>query len=186
MRVAGLLLAAGGGSRYGTPKALVIDGGRSWLELAIATLRAGGCAPVVVVLGAGADRVRADLGAVRAVHNPAWADGLATSLRAGLTELTTDPVPVAALVTLVDTPGLTEAAIRRVAAFAARDALVVATYAGQPGHPVLLGRSHWIEVARSATGDRGARDYLRTHAAQVRHVPCDDIADGADVDTPIP
>jgi CTP:molybdopterin cytidylyltransferase MocA len=186
--VSGLLLAAGGGRRYGGPKALVVENGVAWVDQAIETLVAGGCATVTVVLGARAAEVRerVALRHVRAVDNSDWADGLATSLRAGLAALATDPLPVAALVILVDTPGLTPAAVRRIAAHAAADALVVATYAGRPGHPVLLGRDHWPGVAATARGDHGARGYLRRHAANVRHVPCDDIADGRDRDRPGP
>lgn len=70
--VAGLLLAAGGGRRYGMPKALVRQGEKLLVERAAETLRAGGCAPIVVVLGAAADRVRAeaDLGDALIVVNP--------------------------------------------------------------------------------------------------------------------
>src|SRR3954468_17812268 len=95
----GLLLARGGGRAYGTPKALVVENGVTWVDNAITTLVDGGGATVTVVLGARAAgvRERADLRGARTVDNPAWADGLATSLRAGLTALATDPVPVAAL-----------------------------------------------------------------------------------------
>jgi nicotine blue oxidoreductase len=61
----------------------------------------------------------------------------------------------------------------------------MAGYAGgRRGHPVLLGRDHWAGVAEAAHGDVGARPYLRTHAALVRVVPCGDVADDADLDTP--
>jgi CTP:molybdopterin cytidylyltransferase MocA len=60
--------------------------------------------------------------------------------------------------------------------------LARATYDGAPGHPVLLGRAHWAGVLESATGDVGARDYLRAHP--VREIPCEDVACGADVDRP--
>jgi CTP:molybdopterin cytidylyltransferase MocA len=80
----------------------------------------------------------------------------------------------------VDTPGVTADAVRRLAALAAPDALARAAFHGEPGHPVLIGRAHWAGVLETSTGDAGARDYLRAH--DVLNVPCEDIADGADVD----
>jgi nicotine blue oxidoreductase len=183
--VAGLVLAAGGGRRYGGPKALVRYGGSLLVERAVQVARDGGCTPIVVVLGAAADRVRtaADLGGVTVVENPDWATGMGSSLRVGLETLAgTDAV--AAVVQLVDTPGVTPAAVRRFVELAAPGAMARASYDGRPGHPVLLGRVHWPEIAREAAGDRGARDYLAEHAADVRTVACDDVADGADLDVP--
>lgn len=185
MTVAGLLLAAGAGRRYGMPKALVRLGGRLLVERGAETLREGGCDPVVVVLGAAADRVRAEarLGNALVVDNPEWPSGMGSSLGAGLRatlSLGVDSV----LVLLVDLPGMTPAAVRRVAALASPDALVMAGYGRRRGHPVLLGREHWAGVAASATGDVGARPYLAAHSAAVRVVPCDDVADDRDVDTP--
>jgi nicotine blue oxidoreductase len=182
--VAGLLLAAGAGRRYGMPKALVRHGDVLLVEHALATLRGGGCDPVVAVLGAAADevRARADLNAATVVVNPDWATGMGSSLRTGLGALTATTAQ-AVVVLLVDTPGVTPAAVVRLAAFAAPDGLAVATYHGEPGHPVLLGRDHWAGAAELAVGDVGARKYLRQHP--VRAVPCDDVADGADLDQPI-
>lgn len=186
MTVAGLLLAAGAGRRYGMPKALArLGGGRLLVERGVDTLREGGCDPVVVVLGAAAERVRAEasLGAAVVVDNPQWPTGMGSSLGTGL--LATQELGVeAALVLLVDLPGVTPAAVRRVAALASPDALVMAGYGPRRGHPVLLGRAHWAGVAAAATGDVGARPYLAAHSAAVRVVPCDDVADDRDVDTP--
>jgi nicotine blue oxidoreductase len=181
--VAGLLLAAGAGRRYGTPKALVRHGDVLLVEHAFTTLRDGGCDPVVVVLGAAADEVtaRADLAGATVAVNPDWATGMGSSLRSGLDALATTPAP-AVIVLLVDTPGVTPAAVARLTAHAGSEALAVATYQGERGHPVLLGRDHWEGAAELAIGDVGARKYLRQHPAV--EVPCDDIADGADIDRP--
>lgn len=183
--VAALVLAAGAGRRYGRPKALVDLDGRLLVERAAAIATAGGCAPVLVVLGAAATEVRrrADLGPARSVVNPDWASGMGSSLRTGLAALTASEA-VAAVVLLVDMPGITAAAVRRMAGFAAPDILAMAGYQGRPGHPVLLGRDHWAGVAALALGDVGARPYLRRHHAAVRIVPCGDIADDGDLDTP--
>lgn len=183
--VAALVLAAGGGRRYGSPKALVRFGDRLLVERAVDTATRAGCAPVLVVLGAAAAEVRnrADLGTAEPVENPDWATGLGSSLRAGLTALAKTPA-VAAVVLLVDMPGVGPAAVRRLARLAAPDALAIGGYGTRRGHPVLLGREHWTGVAALAVEDVGARPYLRRHEAQVRVVPCADVADDTDLDEP--
>jgi len=181
--VAGLLLAAGAGRRYGGPKALAEINGKLLVESALGTLRGAGCAPLVVVLGAQAEgvRARADLAGATVVVNPDWETGMGSSLRAGLAALTETGAD-AVVVLLVDTPGITSSAVCRIATGTTPDSLASATYHGQPGHPVLLGRAHWAGVVESAVGDVGARRYLAAH--QVRLVACEDIADGTDLDTP--
>ncbi|MDT4986627.1 MAG: hypothetical protein QOI74_721, partial [Micromonosporaceae bacterium] len=96
---AGLLLAAGAGRRYGMPKALVDHHGRLLVERGLTTLAAGGCEPLVVVLGAAADRVRAcaDLAGARVVVNRDWAGGMGSSLRAGLAALAHTPAGAVAV-----------------------------------------------------------------------------------------
>ncbi|MDG4824278.1 nucleotidyltransferase family protein [Asanoa sp. WMMD1127] len=182
---AGLVLAAGAGRRYGGPKALVRRDGALLVERAVATARAGGLSPVYVVVGAAADRVRsdADLGDAVLVDNPDWATGMGSSLRAGLAALTATDAPAAAVL-LVDMPGVTPAAVERVTAGAGPRTLAMGGYDDRRGHPVVLGREHWAGVARTATGDAGARAYLRAHAADVTVVPCGDVADDTDLDTP--
>ncbi|MBO0869394.1 MAG: nucleotidyltransferase family protein [Micromonosporaceae bacterium] len=185
--VAGLLLAAGAGRRYGMPKALVERDGVLLVERGAGLLSEGGCDPVLVVLGAAAAEVRsrANLSTVDVVVNGDWAQGMGSSLRAGLTALATAPsTVVAALVLLVDLPGMTAPAVRRVAGHAAPEVLATATYRGQRGHPVLLGRAHWAAAIELAVGDAGARDLLRAHEHELVRVPCDDIADGTDLDRP--
>jgi nicotine blue oxidoreductase len=167
----------------GRPKALVVVRGRPLLVGALAALRDGGCAPLVVVLGAeaeaAAELVPPD---VRVVVARAWADGMGASLRAGLAALEPLACP-AALVHLVDLPGVGPAAITRLAAAEGPEVLARAAYHGVPGHPVLLGRSHWPGVRAAATGDAGARGYLAGHPA-LRLIECGDVADPGDVDTP--
>lgn len=188
MGPAGLLLAAGAGRRLGRPKALVELGGRPLLSVALDALRAGGCAPLLVVLGAAADAVAPLVPRdARAVVAADWADGMGASLRAGLSAIAGHPdAPDAVLVHLVDLPGVGAPAIARLAhaaAGAGPEALARATYRGAPGHPVLLGRAHWAGVLESARGDAGARGYLAGNPA-LRLVECADVADPRDVDTP--
>ncbi|MDX3311291.1 nucleotidyltransferase family protein [Streptomyces sp. NPDC054884] len=199
-QVVGLILAAGGGRRLGgRPKALLEHRGRPLVEHAVRTLRAAGCARVHVVLGAAADvvRERARLDGCVLVENPDWAQGMGTSLRAGLTSLTrsaptADPTagPTAggaraALVLLVDQPGIGPEAVARVlAAYEGESSLVSAAYDGERGHPVLFGARRWAGVAATATGDRGARAYLSEHRAAITLVECGDVARPFDIDTP--
>ena len=193
MSVAGLLLAAGAGRRMGTPKALLRDERDvPYVDRALGRLLDGGCDLVTVVLGAAADEVRAILDedgwcvdpAVDVVVAEDWAEGMGASLRAGLSALAAGRDDVtAALVSLVDLPDVDEAVVARVLAADDRsDSLARASYDGVPGHPELLGRDHWAGVVETATGDRGARDYLRDR--DVLTVECGDLATGRDVDTP--
>jgi nicotine blue oxidoreductase len=181
--VAGLLLAAGAGRRFGQPKALVEIDGEPLLLRALRTLSEGGCAPVRVVLGARADEARALLPDPSiAVFAEDWATGMGASLRTGLRaarDLTADAV----LVHLVDLPWVGADVLSRVAETATPDVVARASYDGEPGHPVLLGRRWWADIAASARGDRGARDWLATRD-DLRLVECGDLGSGRDVDAP--
>jgi len=183
--VAGLLLAAGGGTRLGTPKALVEYHGRLLVERGVAVLSDGGCEPVHVVLGAGYEEVlaAADLAGAVVVHHPGWAAGMGSSLRAGLASLPASADAV--VVALVDQPLVTPAAVHRLrAAFDGGAVAAVATYAGQRRNPVLLARPTWADVAALAEGDVGARAYLRARPDLVTAVACDDVSSPTDIDTP--
>ena len=169
----------------GGPKALVRLDGEPLVRRAVQVLADGGCAPLVVVVGAAAEEVEPLLPAgVRAILAQDWAEGMGASLRAGLTAIQAlDPVPDAALVHLVDLPGVTAAAVARLVARAGPDALVRASYDGRPAHPVLLGRAHWPGVRAAANGDAGARAYL-SGRPDLDLVECGDLAVPDDVDTP--
>jgi nicotine blue oxidoreductase len=177
--VAGLLLAAGEGRRFGRPKALVEFDGERLVDRGVRMLRDAGCGPVVVVTGAAPIEV---IGAV-VVPNPDWHTGMGSSLRAGLSAL--PPGCPAAVVALVDQPRVTAEAVRRLmAAHTAGAPVAVATYGGKPRNPVLIAREHFAAVAEAAVGDVGARPFLRAHPDLVTPVPCDDIAAPDDIDTP--
>jgi CTP:molybdopterin cytidylyltransferase MocA len=190
---AGLLLAAGAGRRMGRPKALLRDGEDvPFLDRAVGMLLESGCETVTVVLGAAADDARLLLNEAGWTADPSvdvvvaddWEEGMGASLRRGLTALH-DGSADAALVMLVDLPDVHAGVLRRVLDTAQEppaSALVRTTYAGRPGHPVLLGRQHWAGVVATARGDQGARSYLESHPPQP--CECGDLAAGRDVDRP--
>lgn len=175
------MLAAGAGTRAGGPKVLRRDAdGMPWLHRAVTALRDGGCNSVLVVLGADAAHahalVPAEATVVVAEH---WAAGLSASLRAGLTAA--PPEATAAVVTLVDLPGLPSTAVEQILAAPVGPAtLRRATYDGRPGHPVVIGRDHWLAAATSAEGDRGAGRYLKDQGAE--SVELSELWDGTDND----
>ena len=178
--IAGLVLAAGAGRRFGGPKALAEIDGERLVDRAVRALREGGSDPVYVVAGAAPLAVE---GAVT-VDNPDWALGMGSSLRAGLAALPGDVDAV--VVVLVDQPGLTSAAVARLVDSARRTGaatVAVATYGGQQRHPVALGRAHWAEVSERAVGDVGARPFLAAHPDLVTSVECGDVGEPEDLDT---
>ncbi len=174
---AGIVLAAGAGTRYGQPKAPVMIDGERLVDRSVRVLREAGCFPIAVVLGAWIGEVP---GAV-VMENPDWASGMGSSFREGL-RWASGTAADSVIVTLVDLPGLTSEAVRRIVDEPAD--LVSATFDGQRGHPVKFGREHWPALIESASGDVGARDYLRARDDLVL-VELSDIADGQDLDTPI-
>ncbi|MFI5083161.1 MAG: NTP transferase domain-containing protein [Streptosporangiales bacterium] len=185
--VAGVLLAAGAGSRFGRPKALVELDGQTLAERGLAMLRAGGADPLLIVTGA----ARVDLGPehqARTVYNAEWRTGMGSSLRAALralTELEVGPEVGAAVVALADQPLVgAEAVGRLIAVHQAGAGVVVAAYDGKPRNPVLLAREHWPEVIATATGDQGARAFLRARPELVTLVECGDTGRPDDIDTP--
>ncbi|WP_082696451.1 NTP transferase domain-containing protein [Mycobacterium sp. IS-1590] len=174
MTIAGVLLAAGAGTRYGMPKVLAAQG--EWLNAAVQALHAGGCDDVVVVLGAAMVEVPPP---ARAVFAEAWADGLSASLRAGLSAVEAD----FAVLHTVDTPDVGADVVRRVlrAATASDSGLARARYGQAPGHPVVIARRHWAALLDEVRGDAGARSFLAGRD-DVVVVDCADLATGRDID----
>ena len=185
--VAGVLLAAGEGSRFGRPKALVELDGQTLAERGVTLLRAGGTDPVLIVTGAAEVELRPEHQA-RTVYNGEWRTGMGSSLRAALralTELEAGPEIGAVVVALADQPLVgAEAVGRLIAAYRAGAGVAVAAYGGKPRNPVLLAREHWPEVIATATGDQGARAFLRARPELVTLVECGDTGRPDDIDTP--
>jgi CTP:molybdopterin cytidylyltransferase MocA len=186
--VAGVLLAAGEGSRFGQPKALVKLNGQTLAERGVGLLRAGGADPILVVTGA----VPVELAGTLTVDNPQWRTGMGSSLRAALQALTEarrapemGPEIRAVVVALADQPLVgADAVARLIAAYRGGASVAVAAYDGQARNPVLLAREHWPEVIATATGDQGARTFLRTRPELVTLVECGDTGRPDDIDTP--
>lgn len=185
LRVGVIVLAAGRGSRFGaeSPKTLARLGERPLVAHAVSSAKASGLRPIVVVVGCQAAEVAAAAGRdVEVVENPSWEEGMSTSLRAGLAAVMADRTVTAVTVALADQPRIGAEAYRRLVLACADGAeLAVATYGGQRGHPVLIGRSYFDEAMRM-TGDQGARTLLAK--PEVVEVPCDGTGEATDVDTP--
>jgi CTP:molybdopterin cytidylyltransferase MocA len=178
--VAGVLLAAGEGSRLGRPKALVELNGQTLAERGAGLLRAGGADPILVVTGAAPIQVAG----TRTVHNDQWRTGMGSSLRAALAALTATDAG-AAVVALADQPLIGHQAVARlIAAYRGGASVAVAAYGGQPRNPVLLAREHWPEVIATSAGDTGARPFLRARGDLVTLVECGDTGRPDDIDTP--
>ena len=180
--IGGLILAAGSGSRFGGAKQLAELEGKPLLDHAVEAMSAvPAIERIVVVLGAGADavRARANLDGVEVVVADDWADGVSASLRAGIATLRDAE---AVVVTLADQPLITPQVISAVVDLGdSRLPAARATYGGNLGHPVLIKRELFDRIADLA-GDAGARDLLEV--AGVAKVECGHLADPHDVDTP--
>lgn len=182
-----VLLAAGAGSRLGRgPKALLPYRGLTLVEYLAKVLYDGGCAEVIIVLGAHAARIQeeTDLSAHRVVTTDQWEAGMSASLQLGVASAAPE---ADVLVALVDQPDLSAELIHRLRASHRPGRITAAGYRGSDGalirrHPVLFGANLAGEAAAAATGDAGAKAYLQTHAGLVDVVDCTDLGDGRDVD----
>ena len=176
LSVAGVLLAAGAGTRYGMPKVLAEDG--EWLRACVTALAGGGCDDVVVVLGAALVDVPAP---ARAVVAAGWAEGLSASVRTGVAAVDASYLVLHA----VDAPDVSADVVRRVldAARSSSSGLARARYGDRPGHPVVIARTHWPDLLEGLAGDEGARAFLDGRTDVVA-VDCADLASGQDIDAP--
>ncbi|MDN5347602.1 MAG: hypothetical protein PWP65_1166 [Clostridia bacterium] len=182
--VAGIVLAAGRGSRLGRVKQRLPWGRGTLLTRAVETALAAGLKEVVVVLGAAAAELAADLEGfpVNLVVNPSFEAGMSTSVRAGLTGLA--PATEAALFLLADQPGL-EAGVIIALLEAYRQSgknLVAPVYCGRRGNPVLVGKKFFPALGK-VTGDRGARDLFEQFPEEVLLVETQSSAVLQDIDS---
>ncbi len=184
--VTAVILAAGHSSRMGANKLLADLGGEPLVRHAVKAALGSRATEVVVVTGNDAGRVHAaldDLG-VRFVHNPEFATGMASSLRAGVTAAAGAR---GAMICLGDMPKLTAAHLDAlIGAFASADderAIVVPTFERKRGNPVVWGSAHFAAIGE-LVGDVGARALIERNLADVRMLALEDAAILIDVDTP--
>jgi molybdenum cofactor cytidylyltransferase len=181
-RIAILLLAAGGSTRYGSPKQLLSFRRKPLIRYLVDIALESNADAVYVVLGAQAEKVQKELAGleVRIIVHDGWEEGIGSSLRTGVTSLskTTDAV----LTMLGDQPLVTTAHLNSIIdAYRFTDKPIVASsYAGTLGVPVLFARRFFPEL-QELSGDRGAKQIIQNHSDEVVGIP---FPDGVvDIDT---
>lgn len=185
-RIAGLVLAAGRSTRFGAENKLLAPfAGRAMLAHVLDRAGEAGLDPVLVVTGHEAEAIRTTAGGSAAtfLHNPRFAEGLSTSLGAGVAALPEDVG--AALILLGDMPRVSAATLRRLIAAAAENPAAqafVPSFAGRWGNPVLVKRALFPSLAK-LHGDQGARKLLEASREVVEEVAVDDPGVLADFDT---
>jgi molybdenum cofactor cytidylyltransferase len=186
-RIAAIILAAGRSTRMGGPNKLLAEiGGRPLVRIAVEEALASRASPVVVVTGHQRDKVEAALDGLKVerIHNPNFAEGLSTSVKAGLAAV---PAEVdGAIVCLGDMPQVNAALIDRLAAAFDPECgalIVVPSIDGKRGNPVVWSRRFFHELA-TLEGDVGARHLIARYPEAVAEVPVTDNAVLVDVDTP--
>lgn len=183
--IAGVVLAAGGASRFGSAKQLAELDGVPLLEHAIRAVEAvPAIERIVVVLGARAEQIQAgvDFGSAEVVVCEDWATGQAASLRCGVAAVRDNADAV--VLTLGDMPKITPQVIARFADLAAEHGATTRArgmFDGEPGHPVALGSAYFDAIMR-LEGDVGARGVLKKIGAYP--IECGHLCSGVDVDTP--
>lgn len=185
-RFGAVILAAGASTRMGTPKQLLALEGKPLLVRAVEAALASPAWPVVVVLGANAEAIRPVLARlpVLVTENPAWAEGMAASIRAGITTLRQFSRALdGALFALCDQPAFSADTIAQLVATQRMSgrSIVAANYAGRNGAPALFLREHFATLA-ALTGEEGARALLNGDPGRVAIINLPQLA--LDLDTP--
>ncbi|MDE3202232.1 MAG: nucleotidyltransferase family protein [Acidobacteriota bacterium] len=187
MPVAAIILAAGASRRLGQPKQLLHVNGETLVARSARIAQEAGAAPIIIVLGAQEEAVRAALhctGAI-AIENPSWSSGLSTSVRAGVEALQVHaPQADGVLLMNCDQPRLDSLHLAAViAAFETKgsEAIIASSYAGVLGVPALFPHRYFDEL-KSLTGDIGARVLFKRHADALIAIPFE--GGDIDIDTP--
>ncbi|MBD1892770.1 nucleotidyltransferase family protein [Coleofasciculus sp. FACHB-SPT9] len=181
-----IILAAGASTRMGTPKQLLMYQGRSFLrhtaEVAIASL----CQPIVVVLGADAERMKPEVNLlpVQIVENPQWAEGMSSSIRVGIEALSNLNQNIEAVaIALCDQPFISSQLLNQIveAYQVTRRPIIASEYAGSLGVPALFSRALFPELTSLKTTE-GAKKIIKKYSPEVFRIP---FPEGAiDIDTP--
>ncbi len=183
-----IILAAGSSTRLGKPKQLLMYGSRTFLRHAAEVAVSSVCRPILIVLGAYASQLQSEIDdlPVQSVTNERWADGMGSSIQAGLGALNAnDRVGDAEALVLIlcDQPYVTAAVINDlVTAYHSNGKGIIASeYGGTLGVPALFGRQYFAELA-TMSGPAGAKHIIAAHASDVVPVP---FPKGiTDIDTP--
>ncbi|MEO8036000.1 MAG: NTP transferase domain-containing protein [Acidobacteriota bacterium] len=182
--IAAIVLAAGQASRFGQSKQLVRLGEKTLLEYVLGNLDQSTVDEVIVVLGANSERIRAetDFGDARVLDNAGYAQGMSTSIQAGLRALGSEAD--AALIVLADQPFVAPATLNRLCDEyrRTRSTIVIPTYKGLPGNPVIVGKELFPEMM-TIRGDVGCRSIFAAHAGSITRVELDDRGVITDIDT---
>src|SRR5579862_5040588 len=200
--IGAVILAAGRSTRMqalGTPKLLLPLGGRPLITYAVAAACASRVDPLIVVLGNAAERAQTALnewaasatpailaGRYHCVVNPDFAQGMASSLRVGITTLVSiAPDTMGVVILLADQPLVTTALLDSLLAeaYATPEAIVAASYGGQRGHPIYFPRALFDELM-AVTGDEGGRSVVAHHADRLRLIPIVETRASLDIDRP--
>ncbi len=183
--VGAIILAAGGSSRLGQPKQLLMFEGETLVRRAARAATDAGCGPVVVVVGATPDSIANELRAsgTELIDNADWARGLGTSIRCGLQHLISSRSDLEAVVLLTCDQPFVDGIIRALLAERARSGkpIVASSYAGTVGIPALFGHSSF-ESLLALPDDSGAKPFLQSHSAEVATIVFERGA--IDLDTP--
>ena len=184
-RIAAVVLGAGMSTRMGRNKLLAEIRGQPLLRRVIMSVEASAARPIVVVTGHDHESICAILAGTEAetVYNPAYRDGLSTSLRTGISKVGECD---AAIILLGDMPAISSSLIdKMVAAYdpANGRAICVATCNGRRGNPVLFDRRFFPELM-AISGDIGARNLMTRHQELACAIDADDDGPAIDLDTP--
>lgn len=188
LKLGAIILAAGASSRLGQPKQLLPYEGRPLVTRAAEAALAAEASPVVVVLGAHAEKIRPALAPLPVViaENPAWSEGMASSIRCGLTTLEASVAPTppdVVLIALCDQPHFSANAIARLHSALATGVTIAATRHadGTGGVPAIFTSTHFPSL-HALQGTEGARRIIATHPASTALVDLPELA--FDIDTP--
>lgn len=181
-----IILAAGGSTRLGQAKQQLLYQGQTLLQRAIQTALASGTHPVIVVLGANAESIQPQIeqAQVHIAHNPDWAEGMSSSIKAGMMTLQKlAPTASSALFLLCDQPFIETALLHHMKEVRKKSGkgIVACSYQNTLGAPVLFDREFFPELEQ-LQGQEGAKKLLSVHADVVVAIPFERGA--IDIDTP--